>query len=114
VAPERWKMMAEEVQVVDVDEHVLMVLDREEGDKRIKWKPSDSASVAKAKKLFEEYRAKGCAMIRLTPKGSRKKGEVLAVKTSNGAEFVDRFEGESIKRFEPDRDIAAVPPRRGG
>jgi len=99
------------------DEHVLRVLDPSHGDKRIKWKPKDSASVKKAKAKFEELRAKGYAFFRITKvrvkadEFPEKAGEIVATKK----EIVGLEDGEQVRKFEVDtRETVAVPPRAGG
>jgi hypothetical protein len=102
------------------DENVLRVLDREHGDKRIKWKPGDTRSTSRAKARFEKLRAQGYAFFRRVKVAVKaeefpadaKDGEVVATKkplTTDLAEY------EQVRKFEvEEKEAIAVPPRSGG
>jgi hypothetical protein len=103
-------------------EHVLRVLDREHGDKRIKWKPGDAKSIERAKARFEKLQKEGYAFFRLNhirvaefPSDSTTK---MIVGTSDPAKVALIREATPegpIRHFEPDADeVHGVPARRGG
>jgi len=102
------------------DENVLRVMDRELGDRKIKWKPGNSASVKKAKAKFEELRSKGYAFFRVTrvrvkaDEFPETAGAIVATK-KDLASLPAEVEGEQIRKFEvTTRETVAVPPRSGG
>jgi len=100
------------------DEGILREIDASVGDRKIRWKRTDSASVAKAKKKFEELKAKGYAIFRVkrerVTKFPEKNGGELVASRSPGALEAEKPEGQ-VEHFEPDeRELVAVGPRSGG
>lgn len=98
------------------DEGVLREIDASVGDRKIKWKRSNGASVEKARAKFDELKAKGYAIfavrkVRVKTFPTEGTTELVAAKTAPK----DLVEEGRIRSFEPDADeLIAVPPRSGG
>jgi hypothetical protein len=98
------------------DEGVLTQLFSPEGDRKLKWKRSDPASIAKAKKKFEELKAKGYTFFRV------RRQKVDKFPEKNGGELVasakppaDLLPEGTTETFEPDdKELVAVGRARGG
>jgi hypothetical protein len=92
------------------DEGVLSIIDASVGDRKIKWNRKDPKSIAKAKKKFEELKAKGFKFFAVKRVGvhefDEKGGEIHAT---------DKVPEGPVPEFEPEaRELVAVGQQRGG
>lgn len=100
------------------DEGLLSVIDAEVGDRKIKWKRSDPASVKKAEAKFAELKGKGyrffrIARVKVTEFPAKNGGELVATKSTQ-KELALTPEGP-VTEFEADtKEYVAVGQPRGG